>query len=82
MLLRLLSKYPFHHKIDKFFVNFNDKTISVLVNEKLEAVKLWHLDLENYFFTTKLHIQEESLEKIKDIIRKQNNSILDRKQEI
>jgi hypothetical protein len=74
-MIFLVSKYFFLHKIDQFYVNLNDKTISVLVNnERLEAIKFWHFDIEKYYMMEALRMHDESLEKIRQIVKDKNKS--------
>lgn len=73
-MIYLVSKYPFLHKIDKFYVNLNDQTILVQgKNEKLEPITFWHFDIEKNIFAKTLRMHDESTEKIRYLLKEKNN---------
>jgi hypothetical protein len=75
-MIFLVSKYTFLHKIDKFYVNLNDRRILVTGNNfKKEAIVFWTSKYhpKNLFFEKYLRIGHESYYNLRHIIKDQND---------
>lgn len=67
-MIFLVSNYPFLHKIDKFYVNIQNRKI--LVTEKLIEVKVLNFPI-HFFFDDCLKVNKESLDTFMKIVSNQ-----------